>query len=328
MTTTIRCIGLAIGLVDTREARQVHRAEASLQQQLRTLIEQRGGVFVEQSGTLSALFREVGAALETAVAMFERIDALDQSGPAPSGFVARIAVDSGEIELDGKRLHGALRDQLAALLVRTPNLSITIGAAAAPLLDPAWSSRTRPLSVEASEDAAGIAPGAVEMPWRLDATTHQEATVLAEAMEAAGTALFSSIELVVAGVSRRLQASDCPCTIGRDTRCDVVLSAGEASRLHATIEYDHNRFYYVDNSRNGSYVLTSAGEELFVHRERLWLVGRGAISPGAPVMQQSGELVRYICEPYRRDTTGVPREPQDRREPGGDAGTTLRILPR
>jgi hypothetical protein len=314
MTQAIRCVGLSLGLIDSRSGSpEVNPPDATVLRGLSPVIESRRGVLAEQPGVVCALFRDVDSAVECAVAIFEKLDALETSSPAPAALVARIAIESGEIELDGRQLGGALHDTLTVLQTHTPNLSIVIGRNAALALDVGWASRTRPLMQGAlqSNGFAGLEAheldalsGAVEMPWRVDATTHQEATVVADLNDAENGGLFSAIELIVAGVARRLSPSDCPYSIGRDTRCNLVLSCAEASRLHATITYDQSRFYYVDSSRNGSYLLTSSGEELFVHQERHWLVGRGAISPGTPVMNQTGELIRFICEPAR---LGEPR---------------------
>ena len=93
----------------------------------------------------------------------------------------------------------------------------------------------------------------------------------------------------------QLSAADCPLTLGRDKSCGLRLDGDVASRVHARIEFEAGQFYFVDDSRNGSYLLTPAGEDIFVHRERLPLMGRGVISPGATLVKQTGELVHYRC---------------------------------
>lgn len=93
----------------------------------------------------------------------------------------------------------------------------------------------------------------------------------------------------------QLAAADCPLTLGRDKSCGLRLDGDVASRVHARIEFDDGQFYFVDESRNGSYLLTPAGEDIFVHRERLPLTGRGVISAGATLVKQTGELVHYRC---------------------------------
>lgn len=103
------------------------------------------------------------------------------------------------------------------------------------------------------------------------------------------------LELTHGGTQLRLAAADCPFTLGRDRSCSLHLDGDVASRVHARIEFAHDKFYLVDDSRNGTYLLTPQGEEVFLHRERLPLLGRGLISPGAPVVKQTGEVLRYAC---------------------------------
>lgn len=92
-----------------------------------------------------------------------------------------------------------------------------------------------------------------------------------------------------------LTPGDCPLLLGRDKSCGLKLDGDVASRIHARIEFDQGRFYFVDDSRNGSYLLTPHGDDVFVHRSRLPLLGRGVISPGATLVKQTGELVHYRC---------------------------------
>lgn len=124
-------------------------------------------------------------------------------------------------------------------------------------------------------------------------------TRLASRLNLADAPVFSTVTLRVRGVPQVLRSSGCPITIGRDKNCGVVVSSDTASRVHGRIEFEHGKFMYVDQSRNGSYVLTAAGEELFLLDERIALVGEGAISPGAPLAQQTGEVVRYECQSSR-----------------------------
>lgn len=89
----------------------------------------------------------------------------------------------------------------------------------------------------------------------------------------------------------------CPWWIGRDPGCASVLAGEHVSRRHGHIDFQDGQFYYVDASRNGSYLLTSRGDLVRVHGTHFPLVGRGIISPGAPVTEQTGEVLRYAAVP-------------------------------
>lgn len=130
---------------------------------------------------------------------------------------------------------------------------------------------------------------------QLEANTTRKASGL----DLAEAAFFASITLRVRGVPQTVRSSDCPVTIGRDPTSGVCVSGDTVSRHHGRIDYEHGKFLYVDESRNGTYVLTPAGDELFLLGESLALVGEGAISPGSTVNQQTGDLVRYDCRSTR-----------------------------
>ena len=132
----------------------------------------------------------------------------------------------------------------------------------------------------------GANPGAVE-------------TQLASPLDVSDLGVFTSIKLSVRGAPRVFRAADCPILIGRDERCAVRITSDMASRIHGRIEYVHGKFYYVDDSRNGSWVLIGSGEEVKLTKDRTVLAGQGAISPGAPLSQQKGEVIRYDCQTTR-----------------------------
>lgn len=93
----------------------------------------------------------------------------------------------------------------------------------------------------------------------------------------------------------RVYVMDCPVSVGRDDACRLRLSGSSASRFHGRIEFDGERFVFVDDSRNGSYLMTAHGDEIFLRGERAPLSGAGVISPGLPLTQQPGEVLRYRC---------------------------------
>lgn len=123
---------------------------------------------------------------------------------------------------------------------------------------------------------------------------------------AADRGIYMALTLKVRGTAHVFRSSDCPILIGRDKSCGVQVSGEKASRVHGRVEFEKDKFYYVDDSRNGSYVLTGSGQEILLKREKIALVGEGAISPGAPLSQQAGEVVRFSCQPSRLKMAGEP----------------------
>lgn len=129
--------------------------------------------------------------------------------------------------------------------------------------------------------------------------TQEGATRAATPLAGAGVGVFGELLLKVGEQSRILRPMDCPVSVGRSKTCGLVVQGEEISRTHGRIEFVNEKYFYVDDSRNGSYVLNRDGTEVHLIRERVLLVGDGVISPGAPVMKQTGQVIRFRCNPVR-----------------------------
>ncbi len=68
--------------------------------------------------------------------------------------------------------------------------------------------------------------------------------------------------------------------LGRDEKNDCVSFSPYASRIHAVIEFERDRFIVTDQSTNGTFVNGSGGNTFFLKRESAPLVGEGIISLG------------------------------------------------
>jgi len=85
-------------------------------------------------------------------------------------------------------------------------------------------------------------------------------------------------------------------TIGRGQQNDIVVLDTLVSRMHARIEYRRGRFVLLDQSTNGTYVLTDEGEKAYLRREELALRGSGVISFGRATSGEAPEAVHFVCQ--------------------------------
>jgi hypothetical protein len=134
--------------------------------------------------------------------------------------------------------------------------------------------------------------------------THEGMTRGVSPLSGAGIGMFADIKIKIGDQQRVIHPPECPITVGRSKTCGLVLLGDSVSRLHGRIEFEKEKFYYADESRNGTYVLTHDGSEVKVLTERIMLVGDGVISPGMPVMKQTGQVIRFNCSPVRLDFGG------------------------
>lgn len=269
---------------------------------LNQLLDQAGGQALELSNTqVLAVFRSAREAWQAAQALLAAVLAIRQENPVRRLLSAQLLLDAGSCQLDGKTLKASFAPLSAAGLAAVPLQGVGGSAALLALL------RREGLEPPASK------PLAPQL-WLLLAPEDESETRLASETTLADTGLFTSIGLRLRGEDLEVPASRCPVRLGRDAQCELRLNGDKVSRIHGRIEFDHGKFLYVDGSKNGSYVLTGAGEELLIQQgESLILIGDGAISPGLPLAQQTGDVVRYRCRPSKLKLE----------EPG--AGDTMRL---
>lgn len=86
-----------------------------------------------------------------------------------------------------------------------------------------------------------------------------------------------------------------PMMLGRGRQAHLRIDDANASRIHLRVEYSRGKFLIFDESVNGTYVLTPAGEVILRRNESHVLSGTGQISLGRKV-DGNEEVVHYDCE--------------------------------
>jgi class 3 adenylate cyclase len=105
----------------------------------------------------------------------------------------------------------------------------------------------------------------------------------------------------------RLDTRGGPLLMGRDAGCRLVVPSEWASRRHATIDVERDRFVLTDHSSIGTYVVAEGGTQQFVKREGVPLTGKGVISLGVLPDENSDDLIRYRYEPGKAGETASGR---------------------
>jgi adenylate cyclase len=85
-------------------------------------------------------------------------------------------------------------------------------------------------------------------------------------------------------------------TLGRAEDNDVVVKGNLISRVHARVEVSRDKFTLVDESTNGTFVQTNAGEEIFVRRDSTQLTGEGVIGLGRVAQPGTALAVHFVVE--------------------------------
>ena len=85
-------------------------------------------------------------------------------------------------------------------------------------------------------------------------------------------------------------------TIGRSDDNDLVIKGNLISRIHCRVEISREKFLIIDQSTNGTFIITRQGEELFVRRDSVQLSGEGVIGLGRVVQPGSAQAIHFIQE--------------------------------
>ena len=108
--------------------------------------------------------------------------------------------------------------------------------------------------------------------------------------------LVKKLKLTYNGGRISIPAETASFVLGRGKDCDLVVNGGLISRYHSKIEHRRGKFIITDQSTNGTFVKTQQGEEIFLRREELTLVGSGYISLGKKYDPVDENLIQYFCE--------------------------------
>ena len=66
--------------------------------------------------------------------------------------------------------------------------------------------------------------------------------------------------------------------------------------MHAKFEWRSDKFVLVDQSTNGTHVVSEDGTQTLLRMEEMILAGRGRVSFGSPVDRNGDDVLHYSCE--------------------------------
>ena len=116
---------------------------------------------------------------------------------------------------------------------------------------------------------------------------------------------LTRLHLVHSTTEMVLEQANVSIVLGRDASCDIPVADRMASRQHARIERRRDKFFLIDQSTNGTFVLFDGESEIILRREEVMLRGEGRIALGRSVTETLDETVGFTL----RTLTGWVRSP-------------------
>jgi adenylate cyclase len=130
-----------------------------------------------------------------------------------------------------------------------------------------------------------------EVIWKEDEITHSPSDLPADLLASTGPEV--SLLLRHQNCELELNGRLPFVIIGRSTTCDLILEDKMVSRQHLRIEFRRGKFYLIDYSTNGTFIRTSAGEELFIRREESPLWSSGELRLGRSFGESTDHMVHF-----------------------------------
>ena len=118
-----------------------------------------------------------------------------------------------------------------------------------------------------------------------------ELTTMASTSAAASS--LATLRLQYGHTELVLDKSNASIVLGRDAGCEVAIADRMASRHHARIERRRDKYFLIDQSTNGTYVVFAGEAEIALRREEVMLRGTGRIAFGRSVSESSEGTVEF-----------------------------------
>ena len=118
-----------------------------------------------------------------------------------------------------------------------------------------------------------------------------ELTTMASISAAASS--LATLRLQYGPTELVLDKSNASIVLGRDAGCQVAIADRMASRHHARIERRRDKYFLIDQSTNGTYVVFAGEAEIALRREEVMLRGTGRIAFGRSVSESSEGTVEF-----------------------------------
>ena len=249
-----------------------------------------GQVIKTMGDEIMATFPNVDCAVEAAAQMqrliSEDLDVDDVPVAIRVGFhFGPVMLEDGDVF--GGAVHTANRmtSQAKAAQIITTGMAVS-------RMDPEWQSWTRQIdlaTVKGKKDEIAL----FEVLWQREDNTRMLPTIKwsqgEDTREKRLVLRYRGKEIVV-------DHSRPYVSIGRAGDSDLVVKDTLISRLHASIEFVRGKFILYDQSTNGTCVLQSDGQEQFVRRDSLQIVGEGAIGLGRVPQADSPQAIQFSYE--------------------------------
>ncbi|MBN8939753.1 MAG: adenylate/guanylate cyclase domain-containing protein [Rhizobiales bacterium] len=269
-----------------------HDAVEACLGEIRSAVDEAGGQVVKSIGDgVMAVFDDLPAACDAAIAAQRRLSARLSGRPAPDGEATRIriGIHAGPVIADAGDFFGDTVNIASRLAGVASGGEIIMAMDLASRLSSVQRRMVRRLGAIAIK---GVTPprAIAELLW--DANPDSTVTVVTDRLGGPGP---GGRRLGLAYADRRWTLRDGGerISIGRSDGNTIVIAEPRASRDHATIEFRGDLWVLIDHSTNGTSVAFADEPAIMLKRQELILHGLGAIGAGFDPALDPAAAIRF-----------------------------------
>ncbi len=251
----------------------------------------KGTVIKTIGDEIMCTFPSAETAVQAAMDMQDAVtEDLPEANPnAPADLTIRVGLHYGQAILEGGDVFGDAVNVAARMAGLSKGGQIITTQMTTDALPPMLQASTRHvdrIAVKGKAEQINI----YEVIWQEEDVTRMATGLLSsQTVQAKLRLKYRNKEMVLTQQQPR------PVVLGRGKKVDMVVNDGMASREHARIELRRGKFVLVDQSTNGTYVLTPDGPA-YLRRDDLALTGDGQICLGRDFKEHPTEIVFFYCE--------------------------------
>lgn len=252
-----------------------------------------GGTVIKTMGDeVMSIFDDVDSSMSAAVEMQQRISGGKGIVPEGQSISIRIGCHFGVVAREPNDIFGAAVHTANRMTSQAKARQIVTTGSTVELLSDDWKKLTRQIDlavVKGKRDEVAL----FEVLWQRG----EEATSVLPTIGWSQTGQHAmQLTLSFAGRTIPVDPSRQQITMGRAEDNDLVVRGNLISRVHARIEKRRNKYFLVDESTNGSFIVTIAGEESFIRRDSVELSGEGIIGLGKVAKPGTPLAVHFMLE--------------------------------
>ena len=204
----------------------------------------------------------------------------------------RVGCHFGPVVQERNDIFGAAVHTANRMTSQAKAKQIVISGSTVERMGPQWRKQTRQIDVATVRgrlDEVAL----FELLWQPEEATSMLPTI---EWESQGRRVTSRLTLTFRDQTVVVDEKRKSINIGRADDNDLVIKGNLISRIHARIEQRRGRFILIDQSTNGTFLQNVQGEETFVRRDSIELLGEGIIGLGRVAKPGTPLSIHFICE--------------------------------